>query len=284
MRDQRENAIAMAKLMSSMLDDGNREALTTMQNSRDQWATEAAEFIRAANGDPVLSELASVCGAEVLRDSEEVRTHGFKVVMERKTDALRFLGLAKTELAEKWRGFPELDKLLHLMEFGQADFVKEGFVRNGNRPFHQSPSYTENRTLCNHHLQKIAAKGRTLIVTLDVVKDILPLTHFSPMTLAPKTGNPNGRLCNNLSKGLKKSINANVDLVASDETYPLGKLPDIHDICELSREAKILSKGNPISGATVDVNAAYNRTIENASHCKLTTTQAHIELTLGVWI
>ena len=71
-RDQKETTITMAKLMSSMLDDGNREALTTMQNSRDRWATEAAEFIRAAKRDPVLSKLATVCGAEVLRDSEEV--------------------------------------------------------------------------------------------------------------------------------------------------------------------------------------------------------------------
>ena len=98
--------------------------------------------------------------------------------------------------------------------------MKAEFVRNESVPFCPSSSYNMNVSLCNHHVQKMNEAGRTLIVTLDSVKDILPSTHFSPTTLAPKPGEPAGSMCNNLSMGGDLSLNKNVDLEAWDEVYP----------------------------------------------------------------
>ena len=78
-------------------------------------------------------------------------------------------------------------------------------------------------------------------------------SYLYPMTLAPKPGNPNGKLCNNLPKGLRKSTNANVDLSASNEEFPLGTLPNIRDVTEMGCQQWALTKGASILSATVNI-------------------------------
>jgi hypothetical protein len=79
------------------------------------------------------------------------------------------------------------------------------------------------------------------------------------------------------------SLNKNVDLEACDEVYPLGELPTIHSMGELACVQKVLHFPAPISGASVDVNAAFNRTTENPAHSRLTASQVKVELTPGEW-
>ena len=281
---KKKEAIDMAVTMASMLDANlNPDLAIQIAASKAKWMDEAEEFVRAANGDPVLSDLLSISGSKVRADSKLVNVFGFDKVMTHRSNKLRFLGASKEQIAVIWKDFPELTKLLNLMEQGQDEFLKEGFVRNGSKPFNQSTSYRQNRLLCNHHLQKMTDVGRTLIITMDAAKDVLPSTHFSPMMLAVKPGEPNGRLCNNLTHGRGLSVNSNIDLAASDAVYPLGHLPNIGDLTEKACVQKDLAFPDPISGATVDVWSAYHQTVENAVHSRLTASQVQVEMKPGIW-
>ena len=281
---KKKEALEMALAMASMLDVNLIPDLAVQLAANEaKWMKEAEEYVRAANGDPVLSDLLSISGAKVRADSKLVSVFGFDKVMTHRSNTLRFLGATKDQIADIWKDFPELSKLLNLMEYGQDEYLKEGFVRNGSKPFNQSTSYRQNRLLCNHHLQKMTEVGRTLIITLDAAKDVLPYTHFSPMLLAVKPGEPNGRLCNNLTHGRGLSVNSNIDTVASDAVYPLGHLPNIGDIAEIACIQKDLAWPAPISGATVDVWSAYNQTVENAVHSRLTASQVQVEMKPNIW-
>ena len=276
-------ATILASLIATLGGDLVSKLGDTIASKQDEWLTEARAFVECADGPPPTTGLLSISGATVLTDSADVLARGFTTVFNEKANALRFRGAKKIELAALWAGYPDLEKLLHLTEFGQEEFVKEGFVRNGSLPFKQSQSYYENLSLCNHHIAKMAEDGKTLILTMEAAAPTLPLTHLSPMMLALKPGDSIGRLCNNLSKGGSKSINKNIDLVASDRVYPLGKLPTIRVVCEIACVQRTKAGGDPISGGTVDVAGAYQRTTENPAHSLLTATQVKVELEPGFW-
>ena len=78
--------------MASMLGDANPDVLITLKANEAAWMAEAVEFVRAANGEPVLSELLLIPAAAVKRDSKLVATLGFDRVLNHKADAFCFLG------------------------------------------------------------------------------------------------------------------------------------------------------------------------------------------------
>ena len=129
----------------------------------------------------------------------------------------------------------------------------------------------------------MAEDGKTLILTMEAAAPTLPFTQLSPMMLALKPGDRIGRLCNNLSKGGAKSINKNIDQVASDSVYPLGKLPNMRKVCEIACVQRRKANGSPIAGGTVDVAGAYQRTTENPAYSLLTATQVKVEMEPGLW-
>ena len=88
----------------------------------------------------------------------------------------------------------------------------------------------------------------------------------------------------NLSKGESKSINKNIDLVASDDVYPLGVLPDLTLICETACVQRVEMAPDPIAGGTVDVAGAFNQTTENPAHSLLTATQVKVETSPNIWV
>ena len=124
-------ATVLASMIASLSGDANQQLAETLAASEAGWLVEAHEFLRCADGPPPTEGLLSISGAGVLADSADVRARGYAAVFRERADQLRFRGAKKAEIASLWAGYPELDKMLHLTEFGQAEFVKEGFVRNG---------------------------------------------------------------------------------------------------------------------------------------------------------
>jgi len=58
----------------------------------------------------------------------------------------------------------------------------------------------------------------------------------------------------------KRSVNKGTDLSRSDEKFPMYKLPDIHDLCEMAcRKQEQYPHESELHGATIDVSSAYQQ-------------------------
>ena len=98
--DKNAKAIELASIMASLLGDADPSIIQNLKLTETNWMNEAIAFARAANGEPVMSDLLSIPGSAVKRDSKLVGILGFDRVLNHKADALRFLGASKEQIAE----------------------------------------------------------------------------------------------------------------------------------------------------------------------------------------
>jgi len=106
-------------------------------------------------------------------------------------------------------------------------------------------------------------KGRAIAFSYDALLQSNQLSKLviNGLTWATKINEPLGRTCLDPSRrSINFSIlNESIDHVKSDRLYPKQTLTTLQDLAEMACRQAARYPGEPLSGATVDVSAAYNQ-------------------------
>ena len=113
-----KEANELASLVANLYRDPSTNVIELLENTYSDWVKEDQAFVLCEDGPPDVNNLLTISGDQVFADSALVSKFGFDAVMQSKTDALCFLGSFKGELAVLWEAYPDLKKLLDLMELG----------------------------------------------------------------------------------------------------------------------------------------------------------------------
>jgi hypothetical protein len=263
------------------------KSLSIDENDFRSWMKAASEEFGPKNNLSKPTEVLLGYPSElVLSGDRALQTNGLEETIERGLNRLRFLGENEPALRHRFQGFPELETLIRLKSAGMERFQRVGWKPNGGSRFRQRPVYRSHWEICNHSVIELANQGKALLVSKEAVKPWIGELHFSPLTWAPKPTedgmDPMGRTCFNLSAGGRSSVNQGVDLSASDAIYPLQRLPNITDICEvMCVQQDGYDKDEELMGATVDVAKAYTQYQNSVGMSKLFATYLDCG---GLWV
>jgi hypothetical protein len=199
---------------------------------------------------------------------------GLDTLMASRMASLKFRGdnaeIIQSELAALAPTVRET--VMDILTTGQRRLMKPTFTPNGGYRFRQSRSYNEGTLQCNHAIEKQNRKGETLILWWDQIPpDIREQLHVSPLERVPKVGKPEGRTCLNLSSGKKLSFNEQYDEESSNAYYIPHVLPNLRSVSEVACNKRDHHQvlGGQLSGATADVDSAYNRIVQTVESAKL---------------
>ena len=186
--------------------------------------------------------------------SEMLKKRTERIVKER--------GVAVSQLELFTEGYDRREKLMKLLYEGYTPKFKESFQASGINKFKQSAMYKARQAQCNHAVQKLLLSGRALVLSLDCLHRHPALAqkmHMSPIFNVDKVGSVAGRTVFDASAG-KNSLNDGADRERCDEDIPAVPNPSLSDLCNVACGArKRYGRGRRLTGATVDVKAAYEQ-------------------------
>ena len=197
-------------------------------------------------------------------------------------------GQTAQQLRHTLRNTSNIHKTIDILQNGARRFMVNDFVPNGGKETSTGSSYLRKQSICNHAIRKLYDKGQVAIFSLEALKktDILKSIHISPLVWAENALKVLGRTCLHASKGSKhfRSYNAMIDHARSEINYPVPFLPLLPDIADLACEQRRAFPGKILSGATVDVTAAYNQCALTVDAAKMTATKINVPNGIGGWI
>lgn len=194
-------------------------------------------------------------------------------------------GMSVEQLRTYFNGVPSAEIAIDVLENGARCFMKAGYRPNGGKECGFGKAYLERLPLCNHTVVGLVEAGRCVALSKDALAESGSISgiHVSRFSHADKANNKMGRLCHNLSVKSRNfpSVNESVDLEASDGYYPMPTLPLMPDIAEMACRCQDANPGKQISGATVDVSAAYQQFAQSVETAKLVAAQVKAPCTSG---
>ena len=197
-------------------------------------------------------------------------------------------GQTAQQLRHTLKDTSTMHKTIDILQNGTRRCMVDGFVPNGGREISTGSSYLLKRSICNHAVRKLYDKGQVAIFSLKALQDhdVLKHLHISPLVWTENALKVLGRTCLHASKGSVhfKSYNAMIDHVRSEINYPIPFLPLLPDIADLACEQQQAFPGEVLSGATIDVTAAYNQCALTVDAAKMTATKINVPNGAGGWI
>jgi hypothetical protein len=197
------------------------------------------------------------------RNDMKLRTEPIEEIVRQAISPLLLKGESADELRVSLKNVTNRHKVIDILSNGQRKWMINSYRPDGGRERSFGRSYLDKRRICNNALVKLVEQGRALAFTEDAMRSSHQLEKLStsPLAWAPKTDEPKGRTCLNASKGSKNfpSLNDSIDLESCDNCYPPVILPLLPDIAELVCQRQEQFPGESLSGATVDISAAYNQ-------------------------
>jgi hypothetical protein len=226
--------------------------------------------------------------------TERLQQIGLESLITERTNARKFRGFSRDQLAQLVSPLPNAAEILHLMSEGQQPMMLQDFVPNGLQSFRQSRSYSQGRNIIHSSINDMITANQVLAVRLDGVDSTqLKYCHANRLERVPKPGNDpegKGRLtlnCSSLSKsGLSRwSLNSGTDITASDILYPPPSLPTVHSICELAcQQRSRLPPNDHLDGATADVKSAYCQIPQSTASAMLHATKLFLKCGLQILV
>ena len=196
-------------------------------------------------------------------DAALINGQSLESILEAAITGKKLQGLQADKLREFFQGVPNVERAIEILTEGEKPFMRDGFTRNAGQECSINGSYREKRRLCNLAYRKLVEGGKAIIFSKDALArtDQMKKYHNSPTTWVEKADAWEGRTCMHLSKGSKNfpSVNSSIDDEASDAYYPFEALPLLPEIAEMACRQRDAHPGRLLSGATVDVKAAYNQ-------------------------
>ena len=226
---------------------------------------EAKEFL----GDNIVYDSATFEEMDLQEIKEEsyrandkkLEDRSFEEILEAALEPLRYKGESKEKLGKSLKSVSNRFKVIDLLGTGQRRFMKREFEPNGGREFRFSSSYNQMRPICNNAVAELDELGRVLLFTENALAKagVMPRLHVGTFVWTPKVNKKKGRTCLHASKGTKNfpSINASIDTARHDAFYEFYQLPFMSDIAEMACQQRDRYPGETLTGAIVDVNAAY---------------------------
>ena len=213
-------------------------------------------------------------------NDKKLETSSFDEILEAALEPLRYKGESKEQLSKSLKSVSNRFKVVDLLGTGQRRLMQRDFEPNGGREFQFSSSYNKMRPICNNAVAELDELGRVLIFTEEALVrvGIMPTLQVGTFVWTPKVNKKKGRTCLHASKGTKNfpSVNASIDPDRHDKFYQFYQLPFMSDIAEMACQQRDRYPGEVLTGAIVDVNAAYQCHPQSRDSAKLFTVKLKI--------
>ena len=287
-----QDTLSLARAIAKFSPISAHMELVYNQDAIRTWITDASTYLSL---DTVYDEalfdsldLKDLTTSDYATNDQQLRDMGLDSTLELHLSSLRLRGEKPPRLRQIFKRTSSKHKAIDILSNGQRKFMKNEFKPNGFKEVSQTQSYRTMRRVCNHAMKKLIDQQKCIAFSKDALIETNEIEHLhgSPLAWAPKWKKVEGRTCLHASKKSKHfpSLNDSVDREKHDLFYPPMELPSLCDIAEMACEQRDHFPGEELSGANVDVTAAYTQGPQSAATAKLHTTQLSVLSETKKWI